>query len=105
MEHLCVFVLGQAAYTAPPAVRPGPPLFELASSRYHQCKGDHGDHSMPSCLLCKAVLCWTGQADDQKQKLVQQLGHLDASYNGGLVAYIKNAKQLLQDSREGQHCF
>ncbi len=60
---------------------------------------------MPSCLLHKAVLCWTGQVDDQKQKLVQQLGHLDASYNGGLVAYIKNAKQLLQDSREGQHCF
>jgi len=56
-------------------------------------------------LLHNAVLCWTGQADDQKQKLVQQLGHLDASYNGGLVAYIKNAKQLLQDSREGQHCF
>ncbi|DBA78953.1 TPA: hypothetical protein ACH3X1_008826 [Trebouxia sp. C0004] len=46
-----------------------------------------------------------GQADDQKQKLVQQLGHLDGSYNGGLVAYIKNAKQLLQDSREGRNPF
>lgn len=44
---------------------------------------------------------WTGQADDKKQQLVQQLKRLDASYNGGLAAYINNAKQLLQESREG----
>lgn len=43
----------------------------------------------------------TGQADDKKRQLVQQLVHLDASYNGGLAAYITNAKQLLQDSRAG----
>ena len=43
----------------------------------------------------------TGQADDKKRQLVQQLAHLDASYNGGLAAYITNAKQLLQDSRAG----
>lgn len=32
---------------------------------------------------------------------MQQLAHLDASYNGGLAAYITNAKQLLQDSQAG----
>ncbi|KAL3138028.1 hypothetical protein ABBQ38_005262 [Trebouxia sp. C0009 RCD-2024] len=46
-----------------------------------------------------------GQADDKKQQLMQQLVHLDASYNGGLAAYIRNAKQLLQDSREGKNPF
>ena len=46
-------------------------------------------------------MCCTGQADDKKQQLVQQLAHLNASYNGGLAAYITNAKQLLQDSRAG----
>lgn len=57
----------------------------------------------PSSVLCNMpVMCCTGQGDDNKQKLVQQLAHLDASYNGGLEAYIKNAKQLLQDSREGK---
>ena len=43
----------------------------------------------------------TGQADERKRQLVQQLAHLDASYNGGLAAYITNAKHLLQDSRAG----
>lgn len=59
-------------------------------------------------LLCFHAHCTdglhhAGQADDQKQKLMQQLTHLDASYNGGLAAYIENAKKLLQDSREGWH--
>ena len=53
-------------------------------------------------MLNVNVTWWTGEADEDKQKLVQQLVHLDASYNGGLVAYINNAKQLLQDSREGR---
>ena len=44
---------------------------------------------------------WTAQADDKKRQLMQQLVHLDASYNGGLAAYIENAKQLLQDAQEG----
>ena len=36
---------------------------------------------------------------------MQQLAHLNASYNGGLAAYITNARQLLQDSRAGAtHC-
>ena len=30
-----------------------------------------------------------------------QLSHLDANYNGGMRAYIQNAKRLLDDSREG----
>ena len=42
-----------------------------------------------------------GQADDKKQALIQQLARLDASYNGGLAAYIENARRLLQDSRAG----
>jgi hypothetical protein len=32
---------------------------------------------------------------------VAQLRALDASYHGGLCAYIDNARRLLSDSREG----
>ena len=57
-----------------------------------------------SCML----LTWcchhvSGNGDREKRKLVQQLLHLNASYNGGLAAYIQNAKQLLEDSKEGDY--
>ena len=44
--------------------------------------------------------CLWGTDADAK-RLVKQLSHLDANYNGGLRAYIQNAKRLLDDSREG----
>jgi hypothetical protein len=34
--------------------------------------------------------------------LLQQIVLLDESYHGGLQAYIRNAKQLLADSKEGE---
>lgn len=42
-----------------------------------------------------------GVQEDSKRQLLQQLQHLDANYNGGLSAYIKNAKKLLQDAQAG----
>ncbi len=42
-----------------------------------------------------------GSEDAGKRRLAAQLAALDASYHGGLVAYIRNAKQLLNDSKEG----
>jgi hypothetical protein len=33
--------------------------------------------------------------------MVQQVVLLDSSYHGGLKTYIDNARQLLDDSREG----
>jgi hypothetical protein len=42
-----------------------------------------------------------GTQDGDKRRLVRQLMGLDASYHGGLMAYIGNAKQLLRDSKEG----
>jgi hypothetical protein len=48
------------------------------------------------------LLLSTGEADADKQRLLQQLSLLDASYHGGLAAYINNAKQLLADSKEGE---
>lgn len=42
-----------------------------------------------------------GEADDAKRKLLDQLLHLDKNYAGGLRAYIKNARKLLHDSKEG----
>ncbi len=32
---------------------------------------------------------------------MSQLMTLDASYHGGVAAYIRNAQQLLKDSKEG----
>ncbi len=44
----------------------------------------------------------SGEKDNEKQQLLEQLQHLDQNYTGGLATYIKNAKQLLEDSRSGQ---
>lgn len=43
-----------------------------------------------------------GEADDSKRRMMQQVVLLDASYHGGLRTYIHNARQLLDDSREGE---
>ncbi|GAB4817370.1 hypothetical protein N2152v2_004416 [Parachlorella kessleri] len=43
-----------------------------------------------------------GEKDDEKRQMMEQLRHLDRSYNGGLVKYIQNAKKLLRDSKEGK---
>jgi hypothetical protein len=53
-------------------------------------------------LLLLVVVVLAGEADADKQRLLQQLALLDASYHGGLAAYINNAKQLLTDSKEGE---
>lgn len=42
-----------------------------------------------------------GERDADKRRLLRQLAALDASYHGGLVAYVRNARALLRDSREG----
>ncbi|PRW45148.1 UDP-sugar pyrophosphorylase 1 [Chlorella sorokiniana] len=46
-----------------------------------------------------------GESDDGKRRLLAQLRHLDKSYAGGLVKYIRNARQLLKDSKEGVNPF
>lgn len=42
-----------------------------------------------------------GEQDDAKRRFVAQAAHLDKSYGGGLSQYIRNARQLLEDSRTG----
>ncbi|MED6119840.1 universal stress protein [Stylosanthes scabra] len=46
-----------------------------------------------------------GVDDDKKKALLDQVLRLDSSYPGGLQAYIKNAKQLLADSKAGKNPF
>ncbi len=50
--------------------------------------------------LCRA----SGEKDDDKRRLLAQLAHLDGNYSGGLRAYLRNAKRLLEDSRLGGLC-
>jgi len=40
---------------------------------------------------------------EDKQKLMEQLTHLDKNYAGGLIKYIENAKILLEESRKGSN--
>ena len=42
-----------------------------------------------------------GAQEASKDQLLQQLQHLNANYNGGLEAYIRNARKLLQDAQAG----
>eukprot|EP00884_Botryococcus_braunii_P012727 jgi/Botrbrau1/21455/Bobra.0216s0063.1 len=46
-----------------------------------------------------------GEDDEQKKRMLMQLAHLDSSYPGGLVSYIRNAKKLLEDSKLGRNPF
>ncbi|KAG2447470.1 hypothetical protein HYH02_007398 [Chlamydomonas schloesseri] len=46
-----------------------------------------------------------GTDDAPKRRLLAQLAVLDASYHGGLAAYVRNARQLLADSKEGVNPF
>ncbi|KAK9748891.1 hypothetical protein RND81_02G088400 [Saponaria officinalis] len=46
-----------------------------------------------------------GVDDDQKLAFFDQVARLDASYPGGLAQYIKNAKELLADSKAGKNPF
>eukprot|EP00198_Chlamydomonas_reinhardtii_P000981 XP_001690316.1 UDP-N-acetylglucosamine-pyrophosphorylase [Chlamydomonas reinhardtii] len=46
-----------------------------------------------------------GTDDASKRRLLTQLCVLDASYHGGLAAYVANARQLLRDSKEGVNPF
>ncbi|GAB4844122.1 hypothetical protein Ancab_037429 [Ancistrocladus abbreviatus] len=44
-----------------------------------------------------------GVDDDQKRGFFDQVARLNASYPGGLETYIKNARQLLADSKAGKN--
>lgn len=46
-----------------------------------------------------------GNDDDGKQKLTEQLADLDASYPGGLSAYLRKAQTLLKESADGVNPF
>lgn len=46
-----------------------------------------------------------GKHDDDKRRLLDQLSHLDTSYSGGLVQYLRNARRLLAESRDGVNPF
>jgi UDP-sugar pyrophosphorylase len=53
------------------------------------------------------VAFWSvaGVNDDAKRRLVQQLCKLSAAYPGGLQAYLRNARELLEASRRGDNPF
>ncbi|KXZ48443.1 hypothetical protein GPECTOR_28g853 [Gonium pectorale] len=42
-----------------------------------------------------------GTDDDLKRGLLAQLASLDSSYPGGIAGYVRNARRLLQESKEG----
>ncbi|GAB4862109.1 hypothetical protein Ancab_037361 [Ancistrocladus abbreviatus] len=44
-----------------------------------------------------------GVDDDQKQGFLDQVARLNASYPGGLATYVKNARELLADSKAGNN--
>ncbi|GAB2263577.1 hypothetical protein Droror1_Dr00025711 [Drosera rotundifolia] len=46
-----------------------------------------------------------GVDDEEKQGFFDQIARLNASYPGGLSSYIKNARQLLADSKAGRNPF
>lgn len=50
----------------------------------------------------QAHLFWgQGVEEAGRRRLLGQLRHLDRSYTGGLPRYIRNARQLLKESKEG----
>ncbi|OWM85127.1 hypothetical protein CDL15_Pgr027914 [Punica granatum] len=46
-----------------------------------------------------------GTDDDEKKAFFAQVAKLDQNYPGGLVSYIKNARELLADSKAGNNPF
>ncbi|GAV85116.1 UDPGP domain-containing protein [Cephalotus follicularis] len=46
-----------------------------------------------------------GIDDEEKKALFDQVAKLNLSYPGGLASYIKNARELLADSKEGKNPF
>ncbi|GIL88648.1 hypothetical protein Vretimale_17244 [Volvox reticuliferus] len=46
-----------------------------------------------------------GTDDESKRRMLDQLRILDASYHGGIAAYVRNARKLLQESRDGINPF
>ncbi|KAL8167588.1 hypothetical protein V2J09_009087 [Rumex salicifolius] len=44
-----------------------------------------------------------GRDDDDKLAFFEQVSRLDSGYPGGLVSYIKNARELLADSKAGKN--
>ncbi|PSS00115.1 UDP-sugar pyrophosphorylase [Actinidia chinensis var. chinensis] len=46
-----------------------------------------------------------GVDDDEKKTFLNQVALLDASYPGGLISYIKTARELLADSKAGKNPF
>ncbi|GFY85569.1 UDP-sugar pyrophosphorylase [Actinidia rufa] len=46
-----------------------------------------------------------GVDDDEKKAFLNQVALLDVSYPGGLVSYIKTARELLADSKAGKNPF
>ncbi|GMH00922.1 hypothetical protein Nepgr_002761 [Nepenthes gracilis] len=44
-----------------------------------------------------------GVHDDEKRGFFEQVTRLNANYPGGLVSYLKNAKELLADSKAGKN--
>ncbi|KAK3043699.1 hypothetical protein RJ639_000115 [Escallonia herrerae] len=46
-----------------------------------------------------------GVEDDDKRAFLDQVARLNASYPGGLVSYIKSARELLADSKAGKNPF
>lgn len=46
-----------------------------------------------------------GEKDDDKKRFLAQARVCDQGYPGGIAAYVKNAKKLLRDSKEGVNPF
>ncbi|GMI82946.1 UDP-sugar pyrophosphorylase [Hibiscus trionum] len=44
-----------------------------------------------------------GVEDEQKKAVFAQVAKLNSSYPGGLASYVKNARELLADSKEGKN--
>ncbi|MGL1933750.1 MAG: UTP--glucose-1-phosphate uridylyltransferase [Fibrobacterales bacterium] len=60
--------------------------------------GNSNEHLFSDWDVC-------GVNDDKKKAFVQTLVRVDASYSGGLIQYISNAKRLLADSKSGANPF
>lgn len=68
-----------------------------ASKHVHQCASvDSAKLSLLQTLDRPA-----GEQDGEKRRLLAQVATIDASYHGGLLTYLRNAKQLLADSKLG----